>query len=503
MNSQNISKKNLAANTILNFIGQAIPALVGIIAIPAIIHGLGKEKFGLLSLIWVVLGYSVVFDLGFGRSATKYIAEAIGKNARFEISRLFWTTVWVQLILALLSAIVVFNVVPVLIGTVIKVSPGLMAETRNTFYLLPLAIPIILLSSSFSGALEAINRFDLINAIKMPSSVLLFLIPMIGGILDLKLNIIVLFLIISKACSAIAFSILALITLPELKHVVLVDRMMIFKLFAYGGWVTISNFLAPCIRYLDRFIIGALLSTAMVGYYTAPFDIMERLWILPTSLVLTLFPTFSMLSGSKNFLQSQRIFLQSLKYLFIIAPPIVLVLYSFSPKLITLWLGADFAGKSLLTFQILLGGALIGLFAPIAGSILQGYDHPDIIAKVYMITLPINTLMVWILVKNIGLPGAAVSLTIRTFIETIVLVLVALPLIRLSIREFVICMKKQFAITFFMILTFLLLTLVKYLIIKILLTIVALLVFAIVIWTWILTDEEKKFIPIISKRGLK
>lgn len=66
----------MARNTFLNFIGQAVPLLVGVITIPFIIRGLGTDRFGLLSLAWIVLGYFAIFDLGLGRTTTKFIVVA-------------------------------------------------------------------------------------------------------------------------------------------------------------------------------------------------------------------------------------------------------------------------------------------------------------------------------------------------------------------------------------------------------------------------------------------
>ena len=70
----------LARNTLLNLIGQGLPLVVAVVTIPFIIHGLGIERFGLLSLAWVVLGYFAIFDLGLGLATTKFVGEALGKG---------------------------------------------------------------------------------------------------------------------------------------------------------------------------------------------------------------------------------------------------------------------------------------------------------------------------------------------------------------------------------------------------------------------------------------
>uniref|UniRef100_UPI0034E2C47B oligosaccharide flippase family protein n=1 Tax=Methanothrix sp. TaxID=90426 RepID=UPI0034E2C47B len=80
MKQMEISGSLIARNAVLNLIGQAVPLLVGVLTIPFVVRGLGTDRFGLLSLAWVVLGYFTIFDLGLGRATTKYVAEALGKG---------------------------------------------------------------------------------------------------------------------------------------------------------------------------------------------------------------------------------------------------------------------------------------------------------------------------------------------------------------------------------------------------------------------------------------
>jgi len=65
-----IRGSTLARNTVLNFISQTATLIVGVITIPFVVQGLGNERFRLLSLAWVILGYFVIFDLGLGRATT-------------------------------------------------------------------------------------------------------------------------------------------------------------------------------------------------------------------------------------------------------------------------------------------------------------------------------------------------------------------------------------------------------------------------------------------------
>ena len=70
----------LARNTIWNLIGYGVPLVVALFAIPLLIKGLGTDRFGVLTLAWVFIGYLSLFDLGLGRALKRLSPDPwIGK----------------------------------------------------------------------------------------------------------------------------------------------------------------------------------------------------------------------------------------------------------------------------------------------------------------------------------------------------------------------------------------------------------------------------------------
>jgi len=65
----------LARNVIWNLIGNGAPMFVAVFSIPILIHGLGKDRFGVLALAWALIGYASLFDLGLGRALTQLVAR--------------------------------------------------------------------------------------------------------------------------------------------------------------------------------------------------------------------------------------------------------------------------------------------------------------------------------------------------------------------------------------------------------------------------------------------
>ena len=54
----------LAKNAALSLLGQGAPLLIAVVAVPRLIRGLGLDRFGVLSLTWMLVGYFGLFDFG-------------------------------------------------------------------------------------------------------------------------------------------------------------------------------------------------------------------------------------------------------------------------------------------------------------------------------------------------------------------------------------------------------------------------------------------------------
>jgi len=411
----------LARNTLLNFIGQVVPLIVGVMSIPFIVRGLGTERFGLLSLAWVVLGYFAIFDLGLGRATTKFVAEALGKDEEEQVSSLVWSAVTVQAILGVVGTLVLAGMTPLLAGRILNIPPELENEAKVTFYVLALSVPVVLVSSSFRGVLEAAQRFDLVNAVKIPTGALTFILPLVGLLLGFHLPGIVMLILVARFGALSAFMMMDLRFFPQLRRYS--GSLSLFpRLFAFGGWVTVTSIVSPVLVYLDRFLIGSLLSISAVAYYSAPYEAVTRLRIIPTSLTMTLFPAFSALEGVNKDRQKLGIlFARSVKYVLLTLGPVVLAVMLFAKEALQIWLGAEFAAKSTSVLQILALGVLINSLARTPFALLQGAGRPDIPAKFHLLELPFYIGTAWLFVSNWGIAGAAAAWTLRVTLDAFLL----------------------------------------------------------------------------------
>jgi O-antigen/teichoic acid export membrane protein len=484
----NYSGKSIAKNSIYNLFGYGIPLVFAIAIIPPLIKGLGTERFGILSLAWIIIGYFSFFDFGIGRALTKIVAEKIGTNRTEEIPGLFWTSFFLMLFISLLFTIILIILAPSLVYNFFKISKSLQVETLNTLYILALSIPIVTTTAGIRGILEAYQKFGIINIIRIILGVFSFLGPLLCLIFTNSLFWIACFLIIVRIVVWILYMSHCLKLNINLKSKFYFESSLVKPILKLSGWMTVSNFVVPLIVYSDRFLIGALVSAKAIAYYATPYEAVTKLLVIPGALTGVLFPAFSA-SYLTNPDFTKKISLRAVKYIFILLYPIILLIITFANKGMSLWLGVKFAENSTLILQLLAIGVLFNCLAYIPFAFLQGIGRPDITAKVNLIELPIYLLFMWIAIKYDGINGAAFVWMLRMAIDAIVLFLFAKRHIS---THFEFKLKYNYLIILFVCSIFP--VLISVISLKLILLIVIQLAFLFVSWKFLLQEEERMFL---------
>jgi O-antigen/teichoic acid export membrane protein len=418
------SGKLLAGNTVWNLAGQGIPLIAAVFAIPLIIKGLGIERFGILTLAWIIIGYLSLFDFGIGRALTKVLAEKSVEENTEDVLAIVWTSLILLLMLGIASAVILVLLTPWLVHGALKIPTGLRQETAHSFYLLAMAIPIVINTAGIRGVLEAYQRFRISNIVRVPLGLFMFLGPLMVLPFSKSMFWVVAVLVLARIGAWIAYFVFCLRILPELKETVRLNGKHIWVLFGLGGWMTVTNLVSPLMVYLDRFMIGAFVSVAAVAYYTTPFEFVTKLTILPLALTGVLFPAFAS-SFEQNRDRTALIFNRGMKYVFLSLFPFVLLIVTLSHEALSLWLGADFSQNSSPVLQWLAIGVFFNSLAQIPFALVQGVGRPDLTAKLHIIELLFYLPVLFLLVKSYGIEGAAVAWVLRMAIDMLFLFLLA------------------------------------------------------------------------------
>lgn len=409
----------IARNTIYNILTQVLSAVLAFWAIPHIVRGLTQEGFGLLSIVWVFVGYFALLDFGISRANTKYLAEAIARGDREEIHGLAWVSLTVTVGIGVVSGLALFVASPWLVNTVLEIAQPYRSICIHAFQYAAISIPFLLAAGTMRGFQMAFQRFDLVNIFQGA----LNLTQWLGAMLLLRFGFGLGAVIFFTLSARILLTLIAFLIMPRLMPdffscIRLWDGVLLKKIFAFGGWVTVSQVIGPLLLYIDRFFIGRLVSLDAVTLYSVPQEILTRVLIIPLSLTATLFPAMSehlLLAPAES--KAGVMVLRSLKYLLAIMMPTLLIVMVNTDTILSIWMGKDFAAKTTTVFRILSVGLLFNALAQIPVAVLHARGRPRLVAIFHIAELPLMVGLNLLLIPLLGIVGAAISWSVRMVVD--------------------------------------------------------------------------------------
>jgi O-antigen/teichoic acid export membrane protein len=483
------SGRLLARNTALNLLGQVVPLGVAVVAVPVLIHTLGSDRFGILTLAWALIGYFALLDLGLGRALTQAASEAVGRGDSERLRELGVVTIRSMVFFGVVGGVVVAALTPWLAYRLLKMDVVYRPEVARCFYLLALSLPFVLGTIGFRALLEAHQHFGLATALRLPYAVFNFVGPLLVLPFSRSLVPIVAVLVLGRVLMFAAHLVASVRHYPWLREGSVKGSAALLPVLRTGGWMMVSNLVSPLMVYLDRFVIGAMISVSAVAYYVTPFELVSKLLLLPAAVVGVFFPAFAA-TYTQDRERTAMMFDRMNRLVLIMVFPAVLFIEAFSREVLELWVGRTFAAQSTTVLQVLGIGVLINSFAQAPFSLLQATRRPDLTAKLHLVELPLYMVMIYLFGLRYGVTGVALAWTLRVTIDTAVLCWLSrreLPEMAGALDRSMVLVTVLIALTFIVAAPAGLTT-------RAIVAAAALIAFTVFAWTNMLTTAERAFV---------
>jgi len=403
-----IAPRSNARSILFSLAGAGAPAVLAVFAIPRIASALGTERFGILTLAWTVIGYANFLHLGLGRAVARDTAEAGGGGEALR------PTVWTAMLMTLMAGVAggaaLFLFAPALVA-MLDVPPALAAEATTAMRVLACAVPFTVSTPVLIGVLEARRRFDLVNGVVVPSALVTYLGPVVAVTLTTGLVPLVAVLAAARTAAWAGYLALCLHEAPELRARPVFHRAVARPLLHYGGWTTVSAAVSPLLVYLDRFVVGAVVSATAVAYYSTAQEVVLRMGMVSGAVVGVLFPAFARVSAERGRLA--RLLESGVDAVLLLVLPLTLLIAAFGGDLLRLWMGPAYgaAGEPVLAWLAV--GLVVNGLAKVPSSMIQAVGRPDLTARLHLVELPLYLGVLAALVWRFGVEGAAMAWVAR------------------------------------------------------------------------------------------
>lgn len=416
---------SLKRNTAWNLAGNGLPFLLGVVTIPYLIKQIGVEAFGILTLIWGLIGYFSLFDFGLGRALTQQVASRLVSDDKQNIPHLVKSGLIFTAATGMLGGLLLLILAGPLARQWLNVSPALQNETMQCLLISALGIPLTTIATGLRGVLEAYEDFKVVNFIRIGLGAASFGLPALCV------------MFIGPSLVWIVVSLVATRVVVLFAHIVLVNQKLtarwwrnharagdVKNLLSFGVWMTLTNIIGPLMVTADRFVISATLGAAAVAYYTVPFEALIRVLIIPTAVSVSLFPRMAA-QFATDISQARALYYRAIKIVALVLAPICLAIGVGSYWGLSFWLGAAFAQNSWMIVSIMSVGIFLNGIAYIPFATVQANGNAKRTAILHILEFIVYVPLLFMSLRLWGIVGAAIVWTVRVAVDQACLMMLA------------------------------------------------------------------------------
>lgn len=407
---------SIGRHTLFNLGGAVLPMVITLGSVPLYLSYIGTERYGMLAVIWALLGYFGFLDLGFGRAVTQRMARLSDADDS-ERSKLLWTALLSTFALGVFASVFFWFFSNFILLHVMDMSDSSRTEASGAIAWILLVLPILLPTTVLMGALQARFKFAETNAIQLVGSLISQTLPLVvaaSGHIEVETLV--------PAALASRVLVAALLFQQSRRHVPLmgqplIDQVHLKAMLSYGGWVSVMALLGPLLVTIDRLLIATVSGAKAVTSYTVPYDLVSRSMVISGSLSSALFPRLASASPE----DAQALAERATAALIAVMTPVVIVGIFLAQPFLNIWLGQSLAANSAGVSELILLGVWVNSLVIPHHARLMATGNPKIVVMIYLIQIPIYLFMLWMGLKYWGVLGAAGAWSLRVLIDTTLL----------------------------------------------------------------------------------
>lgn len=496
--------KIIFRNSIVNTVRYVINYSIIFVLTPIIIKGIGDAQYGLWALIFSLIGYAGILDLGVQQATIKLVSEYRGKKDIAKLNEIVSSILLYFFAIGVAVGMICWFVLPRVMHFFIK-DVELLKLASVLLLIIGVNIIFSFLKNVFTGISLGLHQYHLKCVIDICCGLLrlvatIYVLNHGYGLIGLAWIVLILdivatiFLYIVCVFSNSSMSV-------SFKNV----KLSAFKeIFSFGGKIFMASTVIRINAYTIIVLISYFLTTTMTAYYNVVNrlvgSVQEVLW----SLTASLFPVFSELSSTGDKKNVWKYYAQYTRYFLLLTIPAALGLLFFGTHFILLWINSEYANNTQDVMMLLSMGVLVAGLQPLAARVLIGGGEVSFYTKATVIK-GIGVLFASIpLIMLLGLSGPPLALLLGEIIYQICIFYFIMQYFNIGIKDFV---KFCYAPVIFPILfLFICFQIMSYLIVDIIeLNHVIVLAFIMILYVIIcfvfsLNNEEKKYLMTLVNR---
>jgi O-antigen/teichoic acid export membrane protein/GT2 family glycosyltransferase len=407
-------------NTFYHTLSQVTGLLFPLILTPIIISNIGEFEFGIYAIALGFIGTFGLFDLSISSSFIKFISEHYNKAEIRELNNTITTGFAFYVVFSFLICLAGFLLSDFLIS-IINVPPELadkgvfairislliffIANTTTIFVSILISLQKMYINSWLGIIVNFLNAISIYTLLQLGFG--------LKGLLYSQLA--------TVAINGFLSFYIAKREMPEMKFGIKnLNIASLKKMSIFGAQMQTSKLATFASEKYDEFLLAYFSVLSNVTYFNLGGRISRLGRFLPFQLIPQVAPVAAELNAKGEKEKINRLFEDTTKYLTVISVPVLFFIFVFADTILFTWMGSDDYSISAYILKILIAGQFVNLlFSAPGNSITPNLGYPKYQMREGLISLIINLILSYMLIKNYGIVGAAAGNTAAIIISSL------------------------------------------------------------------------------------
>ena len=153
-----LGRSSLKVNFAFNVVGAVLPIAIALVTVPIYISHIGAARYGVLSIVWLILGYFGFLDFGLSRAATNALAK-LTNASKEERASVFMTSLYFNLFLGTFGGAVFYIAGGMLLPFLVSLSEAMRTEVVTAVPWIACMLPIALVSGVGPEQFNPVSAF--------------------------------------------------------------------------------------------------------------------------------------------------------------------------------------------------------------------------------------------------------------------------------------------------------------------------------------------------------
>jgi O-antigen/teichoic acid export membrane protein len=408
-------RPSIKRSTSLNFASSIAPIIVALATTPIFLDMVGAERYGVLAIVWIFQGYFGFLDLGLSAASSNRIAQ-LDDATPAQRESVLWTAILVNGALGVTGGVILYCLIDFVLAF-IHINPVLHDELKPALPYLAAIVPLSNLIGVLNGALIGRERFGILNAVQLPVTLMYQLTPLAAAFLFNPTLEYLVYGVFAAGSTALVLNAAVVWWVFPMCFASGPRLQTARSLFSYGLWISVTSIVQSLLETVDRLLVGHMLGPSAVTWYQIPFNLAERLRLVPRAVTRTLFPRLSALETAT----ANELTVNTIRILCaLITPMAVFGMFLMHPVLV-LWVGDQLATQGAGVGETILVGIWVNSLASIVVCHLQATGRPGIVARFQTIEILPFIAMLWWGMTTLGVLGAALAWSARSILDALLL----------------------------------------------------------------------------------